>query len=123
MLKNKRTNEVLALKTERFVTAQERSRGLLKYDSQLENFVAVFDLALWGFLPIIHTIGMRFPIDIVFCDRRGMVKEIFRNVKPGRLVVPWRLLLGGAPHLLEFSGCKIENLSVGDELLWEGLQK
>ncbi len=117
---NTRTNEVLAAKVERFVTAKERSRGLLKYDSAPQNFVAVFDLALWGFLPIIHTIGMRFPIDIVFCDRQQRVKKIFKDVKPGRLVVPWTLLLGGAPFLLEFSQCDLENLSVGDQLSWEG---
>jgi len=120
MLKNKRTNEVLALNIERFLTAKERARGLLKYDSALESFVAVFDLALWGFLPIIHTMGMRFPIDIVFCDRQGRVRQIFKGVQPGRMVVPWALLLGGAPYLLEFSGCKLDNLSVGDELLWSG---
>lgn len=34
---------------------------------------------------MIHTVGMKFPIDLVFTDRRGLVKKIVRRVKPGRI--------------------------------------
>jgi uncharacterized protein len=34
----------------------------------------------------VHTFGMRFPIDVVFLDRRGWPIAIERGVRPGRLV-------------------------------------
>src|SRR5215813_8586816 len=32
----------------------------------------------------VHTLGMRFPLDLVFFDRRGQVVEICRSVPAGR---------------------------------------
>ncbi len=34
----------------------------------------------------IHTIGMRFPIDVVMLDRRGDVIDILRDVPPFRII-------------------------------------
>jgi uncharacterized protein len=34
----------------------------------------------------VHTLGMRFPLDVVFLDRRGAVISCRRGVRPGRLV-------------------------------------
>jgi uncharacterized membrane protein (UPF0127 family) len=34
----------------------------------------------------VHTFGMRFPIDVVFLDRRGWRIAIRHGVKPGRVV-------------------------------------
>lgn len=34
----------------------------------------------------VHTIGMRYALDIAFADRRGIVLRSERNVKPGRLL-------------------------------------
>jgi uncharacterized membrane protein (UPF0127 family) len=34
----------------------------------------------------VHTLGMRFPLDLVFLDRTGRVIELRRGVRPGRLV-------------------------------------
>jgi hypothetical protein len=33
----------------------------------------------------VHTLGMRFPLDLVFLDLRGVVVELRREVVPGRL--------------------------------------
>jgi uncharacterized membrane protein (UPF0127 family) len=33
----------------------------------------------------IHTFGMRFPIDLVYLDRKKLVKKVKTNVAPGRL--------------------------------------
>jgi uncharacterized protein len=33
----------------------------------------------------VHTFGMRFPLDLVFLDRRGVVLAIHRQVAPRRL--------------------------------------
>ncbi len=34
----------------------------------------------------VHTFGMRYPLDIAFCNRHGMVLRSERNVLPGRLL-------------------------------------
>ena len=34
----------------------------------------------------VHTLGMRFALDLVFLDRRGRVVAERRNVPPGRIV-------------------------------------
>jgi uncharacterized membrane protein (UPF0127 family) len=34
--------------------------------------------------PAVHTIGMRFPLDLVWLDRRGAVVRVDRDVPPGR---------------------------------------
>ncbi len=38
----------------------------------------------------VHTIGMRFPIDIVFVARNGTVLRIDQSVPPGRIRICWR---------------------------------
>ena len=60
-------------------TSRERMRGLLGR-KELPRGVAM------SFEPcrLLHTIGMRFPIDIAFLDRDGRVVRTFENVKPGR---------------------------------------
>jgi uncharacterized membrane protein (UPF0127 family) len=34
----------------------------------------------------VHTLGMRFPLDVVFLDRGGAVISCRRGVRPGRLL-------------------------------------
>jgi len=34
----------------------------------------------------VHTVGMRFSLDLLFFDRRGQVVEIFREVPAGRFL-------------------------------------
>lgn len=38
----------------------------------------------------VHTIGMRFPLDVVFLDRAGAVLRVERRVPPGRFVADRR---------------------------------
>lgn len=33
----------------------------------------------------VHTIGMRYPIDVAFVDRDGRVRRLVRNLTPGRV--------------------------------------
>ena len=63
-------------------TPRERMRGLLGRDG-LPRGVAM------SFAPcsLLHTIGMRFALDIVFLDRCGRVVRAFAGVRPGRLFV------------------------------------
>ena len=34
---------------------------------------------------MVHTIGMRFTIDVIFVDREGVVLKITKNLKPNRI--------------------------------------
>jgi uncharacterized membrane protein (UPF0127 family) len=113
-----RDQRLLAERLEFFRSAAERARGLLKYSQAPRQSAAVFDLALGGFLPVVHTFGMKFSIDIVFCNSEKVVRAIYRAVKPGRLIAPGRYLLGGCSYLVEFSLCDLGDLRVGDRLEW-----
>jgi uncharacterized membrane protein (UPF0127 family) len=33
----------------------------------------------------VHTFGLRYAIDIAFCDRNGTVLHVVRSMKPGRV--------------------------------------
>ncbi|MCD0501643.1 DUF192 domain-containing protein [Bordetella petrii] len=35
----------------------------------------------------VHTVGMRYSIDVAFIDRQGRVLRLARNLRPGRLAV------------------------------------
>jgi uncharacterized protein len=62
----------------------------------------------------IHTFFMKFPIDVVFLNRKMEVTKVLMNVKPGRLVMPdWR-----ASSVIEFSGGFLEShpLTIGEKL-------
>lgn len=89
-------------------TAQTRSKGLLGRDSLPE------DEGLWIVpCPMIHTFFMRFPIDVLFLDKRLKVVRVLENLKPWR-VSPWVLR---AHSVLELSGGVLKGgVSVGDEL-------
>lgn len=56
----------------------------------------------------IHTVGMRFPIDVVFLDREGRALKVFEALPWGRLV--W----GGfrAHGALEFAGGEAARLGL-----------
>lgn len=67
----------------RFLTGPfERMRGLLGRDSLPEGEVYVFPRCR-----AVHTLGMRFTIDIVFLDRAGHILSVRERVRPGRWLV------------------------------------
>lgn len=118
MILNSTSGDVLAQNEEWMVTASERSRGLLKYAEPPYNYGAVFKLAFGGFFPLIHTFGMKFPIDMVFCDENHRVVCIFRSVQPGQLRIPLRYFFGGCRYLVEFSRASTAGIKIGDILRW-----
>jgi uncharacterized membrane protein (UPF0127 family) len=64
----------------------------------------------------VHTIGMRYAIDVVFLDEMGRVKKLVRWLKPFRCAVCW-----GACSTLELRAGAIDELSLRpDDLI--GLQ-
>lgn len=118
MLKHAPSETTLARQVEFMNTAAKRAKGLLKYEAPPQDYVAVFKLPLFGFFPLIHTIGMKFSIDIVFCDSHKRVLDLNRDVRPGRFVMPWRYSFGGVRYLLEFSSGQARDLRLGDRLEW-----
>ncbi len=63
----------------------------------------------------VHTVGMRYPLDIVFLDRAGTV------VGCREAVVPWRgCLARGARETLELAAGAVARLAIvpGDRLAW-----
>ncbi|HEY0684421.1 MAG TPA: DUF192 domain-containing protein [Steroidobacter sp.] len=67
----------------------------------------------------IHTIGMRFNIDVVFLNRQMRVLELVEQVPPWRVVIAPR----GTRRVLELAGGKIAatRLTVGTYLMVEAL--
>lgn len=65
----------------------------------------------------IHTIGLRVPIDVVFIDRKGMVRKIEVSVPPFRI----RRAARGTHSVLELPAgyTRRVRLRVGDRLSWK----
>ena len=78
----------------------QRSRGLLGRDG--------IDGALWlSRTSSVHTVGMRFAIDVVHCDRVGRVLGVVTQ-RPGRLGAPrWR-----ARHVVELEAGRAAELGI-----------
>jgi uncharacterized membrane protein (UPF0127 family) len=79
-LVNARTDRILADRTELADTRKTRKKGLLGRDS-LPAGSALIIVPCFA----VHTIGMRFPIDVVFVDAHGRVKKIVKDLPPLRL--------------------------------------
>lgn len=78
----------------------ERAVGLLA-SRRLEPGTA------WLLAPCrqVHTFGMRFPIDVLFCDARWQVLELLDQLEPWRIAghaaarATWELPVGSIRHL------------------------
>jgi len=84
----------------------ERFKGLMLCDPQNANYV----LALSPCKQI-HTFFMRFPIDVVFCDKGGRVLEVHRNIEP------WKVdgyVLGAHIAFEALSDTFLKDVQVGD---------
>ena len=95
-----------AVKATSFVA---RLKGLLGRSGLPEGEALIFERCR-----SIHTIGMRFPIDVVFVDRGWNVVALHCNLGPGRLIAPVR----GAWGVVETASGRAAQtgLRVGDRL-------
>jgi len=104
--------QIWARRVEYAVRWYERMRGLLGRDGLGDDAAMVIRNCV-----AVHTLGMRFAIDLVFVDRGGRVVRIVANVRPERFCVwgGWR-----AAHVIESEAGKLDlaRLRVGDELLF-----
>jgi uncharacterized protein len=86
----------------------ERSRGLL-------GRRPLADSEALGLVPCasVHTFGMRYELDVVFCDRDNTVVHIARGVAPGRMTgalrarSTWELRAGIADRLALVPGDRL----------------
>lgn len=61
----------------------------------------------------VHTFGMSYPIDVVFCDRSWTIRHIARSVAPRRLT----RLVFSARYVVELpAGTVPDDLMVGEML-------
>ena len=105
---NERTKTPVATQVEIAATRTTRRRGLLGRDGL--NEAAAMLLAPCG---SVHTIGMRFALDVVFVDRQGYAVKIVRNLRP------WRIAIAtGASAVIEMTAGSLRwgQVLVGDRL-------
>jgi len=65
----------------------------------------------------VHTLGMRYPIDVIFLDGESRVRKIARRLRPHRLCLARR----GVRSVLELPAGTLEEADVqlGDSLVFE----
>lgn len=103
-----RDDEVLA-SLEIARSRREKRRGLLGRDG-------IEGALLLEPAKSVHTIGMRFPIDVAFCDGEHRVLRI-RTLPPWRIALP--ILAARAVIEAEAGAFERWGLKVGDELDWK----
>ena len=110
-LVNTRTGRALASALEMADTRAARRKGLLGRD-RLEPGSALMLTPCNA----VHTVGMRFPIDVVFVDGRGRVRKIVRELPPWRMAAS---PLSRATIELPAGRADAEALLVGDRVVSE----
>jgi hypothetical protein len=94
-------------------TAAERRTGLLRHTGLAQGE------GLW-IVPCeaIHTFRMKFPIDVIFIDRKKRVTKIVPNMKRSRLAMSWR-----ARSVIELAAGAAQETGteIGDQLEMEKL--
>jgi hypothetical protein len=108
---NARTQSPLAHHVELADTSAERRRGLLGRDTLPAGSAMVITRC-----SAVHTIGMRFAIDVAFVDSRGRVRKIVEGL------VPWRMAMSiRSSAVIEFpAGSLKDALAVGDSVYLTG---
>ena len=88
------SGRVLSARIERAAGPWGRMVGLLGRDKLDDDEGMWFDRT-----GAVHTLGMRFPIDVVFLDAGGIVLRVAHDVRPWRPSVSAR----GARSIIEFA--------------------
>lgn len=66
----------------------------------------------------IHTIGMRFAIDLLFLDQENRVVKRRDNVQPGRVILPPWMKIFRVAKVVELPGGKLvpTRITIGDQI-------
>lgn len=99
---------VIATAVRRATSPLDRMRGLLGSNRLRAGDALVLEPARQ-----VHTFGMRYPIDVVFCDARGVVVHLVRSLKPWRMT-RW---VGRARWALELPGGTLDDQPVRGSLV------
>lgn len=105
---NDRTRSAVALEVDMAVTRSARRRGLLGRDS-----IDPTEGLLLSPCKAVHTVGMRFPIDVIFIDGDG------RAVRVVPALAPWRIAMSArAKAVIELAAgtAKASDIQIGDLL-------
>ena len=108
-LVNVRTGRTVARDVEAALTSETRRKGLLGRDGMPDASALVIAPC-----PAVHTIAMRFAIDIVFVDRDGTAVRVVRNLRPWRMAASPR-----AYAVIEMPAGALERFEIaaGDRLM------
>lgn len=110
--------QAIAAHVEIMKSAGERTRGMLKFLQAPKSYAAVFELPLNGLFPAIHTFGMKFSIDVIYCDDKKRIRWVRRSVPPNRFILPMKFIFGGVRYLIETSNAETGSIEVGEGLEW-----
>lgn len=112
MARNVNLNSVIADKVGVAATRAARRTGLLNH-ACLEPGEALWIVPSRG----VHTFGMKFTIDVIALDERGVVIDYVPNMKPWRIRLPRR----GTAGVLELpAGCvAASGTALGHRILFE----
>jgi hypothetical protein len=105
---NERTHEALATDLELAVTRRARRRGLLGRDG-LDQSAAI----ILAPCAAVHTMFMRFAIDVLFLDRDGCAVKIVSDV------APWRIALAARAYAvveMAAGSARRHGIQIGDRL-------
>ena len=111
-LVNTRTGTTVAGIVELAMTRSARRRGLLGRDALDLSTALILAPCV-----AVHTVFMRFPIDVVFVDRDWHVRRIVRNLQPWRIAASPR-----AYAAVEMAGGVERDLVPGDHLYLTGIR-
>lgn len=84
-IRNERNGHTVAVRILPAFDSKARRTGLLEHDSLPDGHAMVIAPT-----NAVHTWFMRFPIDVVFVDKRGRVVKVCRHVKPWRIAAAFR---------------------------------
>jgi uncharacterized protein len=110
-LVNTRTGATIASVVEVAATRVDRRRGLLG-----RNALDLSAALILAPCAAVHTVFMRFPIDVVFVDRHFQIRSIVRNLQPWRIAASPR-----AYATVEMAGGVERDIMPGDRLYLAGI--
>ncbi|HUO45184.1 MAG TPA: DUF192 domain-containing protein [Burkholderiales bacterium] len=111
MLYEKNSGKKLLPEVWKASTSWERMRGLLGRPPLTAKQGLVIEPCR-----MVHTIGMRYPIDLAFIDASGRVRKLVFALSPGRIAGSLF-----ATATLEFAAGTLRRIGLqpGDTLLWQ----
>lgn len=123
MIRHLKTGRSLVEHLEFMRDMRSRTIGLTKYETAPANYAAVFEMPFFGILPGITTRGMKFPIDVLWCDKNQIVLDLRSRVKVGRAVIfpSLKYWFGSVKYVIEAPSSQdsFAEVKLSDELQWE----